>query len=160
MPETYRILDTLRKDSVQRRPYRVRMANEAREASKEEVADRLHEIWGDLKNADGEVSQAAFARRIGADPQKLNNWMQALNLISIDGAFAIERVLRYRVHWVVYGDLPKKLPPDRVQRLTEALERIPAEKLHLIEEMAEVLANKSQEGFFVESRHRDVAGRG
>lgn len=128
---------------------------EFQRANKDEVAARLHEIWADLKRAHGEnFPQAEFARRIGADPQKLNNWMQGNHLIGLDAVFSIESVLGYRARWVAFGELPKYRSSDRLEHLAAIIARVPDEKLHLLEGMAAELAAPESAPFPEQPRRR------
>lgn len=74
----------------------------------------------------------------------------------------------FRPWQVLVPDFDPQRPPilsdkrrtDRIQRLADLLERVPEEKLHIIEDMAEALAAKSGAPFLGPTDARDAASAG
>jgi transcriptional regulator with XRE-family HTH domain len=50
-----------------------------------------------------DLTQAAFARLIGADPQAINNWEGARTRISIDQALKVCRATGVSLDWIYRG---------------------------------------------------------
>ena len=53
----------------------------------------------------GVGGQARFAARIGASPQKVNNWERGSKRISVDEARHLRRTLGLSMDWIYCGDM-------------------------------------------------------
>jgi len=73
------------------------------------------------------LTQAAFARLVGADPQAINNWEKARSRISLDQALKVCKATGASLDWIYRGQASSGLPVSLATEV-QTLERLQRRK--------------------------------